>query len=157
MVVLLRPTSARQRLGPHGRYPCWPCYARLAALCATGGCCRPSPARRLEQVHGKAGVPSKTYLLQASSSAGCNCPALRPAVVWLQGCPLVPLSTCHQRPVALLRPLLAALLPTFACGQDVKQLAVKQHGEDYQKIVNEREADRQRWEEIKEVRVGWAG
>lgn len=42
--------------------------------------------------------------------------------------------------------------------QDVKQLAVKQHGEDYQKIVNEREADRQRWEEYKEVRKpGWVG
>ena len=33
----------------------------------------------------------------------------------------------------------------------MKRLAVKQHGDDYRGIVNKREADRERWEEIKEV------
>ena len=43
--------------------------------------------------------------------------------------------------------------------QDVKRLAVKQHGDDYRAIVHKREADRQQWEDIKEVRsagrTGW--
>ncbi len=30
-------------------------------------------------------------------------------------------------------------------------MAIKQHGDDYQKILDNREADKQRWEEIKEV------